>query len=99
MDLIKALFDKGAWLLMLPCALILLVIDPPMALTVGQWLLVAPILAGLAVIVSRIMFPKVSIPWLVAEIKNYNVAAGVLAAAFVLFVGMVFVALCLWAKA
>lgn len=95
----KSLFDKGAWLLMLPAALLLFFIDPAMLLTILQWLLVGLVIAGVTIIVSRIMFPQVSMPWLVAEIAKGNLAAGVTAAALILFVGLVFLGLVLWAKA
>lgn len=95
----KSLFDQGAWLLMLPAAALLFLIDPAMLLTIGQWLLVGLVIAGLTIIVTRIMFPQVSMPWLVAEIAKGNLAAGVTAAALILFVGIIFLGLVLWAKA
>lgn len=95
----KSLFDFGAWLLMLPAAFLLYWIDPPMLQTIVQWLLVAPILAGITIIVTRIVFPQVSIAWLVDQVGEGNQAAGQLAAALVLFVGVVFVGIVLWARA
>lgn len=97
--LIRSLFDQGAWLLMLPAALALIYIDPAMAQTIGQWILVPLVLAGFTIIVTRVMFPQVSIAWLVAEIRQGNVAAGLLAAALVLFVGLVFLGMVLWVRA
>lgn len=95
----KTLFDFSAWLLMLPAAIILYRIDPAMLMTVGQWLLVAPILAGITIIVTRLVFPSLSIGWMVSQVAEGNRAAGTLAAALVLFVGLVFLALVLWARA
>lgn len=94
-----ALFDSGAWMLMFPAAALLYWLDAPMVTTVVQWLLIAPIMAGLTIMVSRIIFPQVSIAWLVSEVSLGNRAAGTLAAALVLFVGIVFLALVIWARA
>ncbi|APQ14666.1 hypothetical protein BJP27_24135 (plasmid) [Pseudomonas oryzihabitans] len=95
----KSLLDKGAWLLMLPAALLLFFIDPAMLLTILQWLLVGLVIAGMTIIVSRIMFPQVNMAWLVGEIAKGNAAAGLTAAALILFVGIIFLGLVLWAKA
>lgn len=94
----KSLFDQGAWFLIVPAAYLLHDIDQAMFATVWQWLLVASVLAGLSIIVSRIVFPQVQIAWLVGEIKERNLAAGLLAAALVVFVGMIFLGLVLWAR-
>lgn len=95
----KSLFDQSAWLLMLPAAALLFWLDAAMMQTIVQWLLVAPILAGLTIIVTRLIFPQVSLSWLVAEVDQGNTAAGILAAALVLCVGIVFIGIALWARA
>lgn len=94
-----SLFDSTAWLLMLPAGLALYYIDSAMMATVVQWLLVAPLLAGITVIVTRVIFPQVSIAWLVAQVEERNVAAGMLAAALVIFVGLVFLGMVIWGRA
>jgi len=96
---VLALFDSTAWLLMLPPGLFLYYIDSAMLATVVQWLLIAPILAGITVIVSRVIFPQVSITWLVQQVEEGNQAAGLLAAALVIFVGMVFIGMVVWGRA
>lgn len=97
--LLAPMFDSAALFLMLPAAAALYHLDPAMLLTVVQWLLVAPILAGLAIMVSRMIFPQVSIKWLVEEVGKGNIAAGMLASGLVVFVSMIFIGLAVWARA
>jgi uncharacterized membrane protein len=95
----RALADKSAWLMIAPCALAIYFIDEAMFKTLIQWLLFAPILAGVAVIVSRIVFPQINLTDLVTEVKSGNVSAGILSGALVLFVALLVHALVTWAKA
>lgn len=95
----KALVDKSAWLLILPSVVALFFIDLSMLKTLLQWLVFAPVLAGVAVIVSRIVFPQIHLTDLVEQTQKGNVAASILASALVMFVAVVVVALVMWAKA
>lgn len=95
----KALADKSAWMLMIPSIVALCFIDMSMLKTLLQWLVFAPVLAGVAVIVSRIVFPQIHLSTLVEETEKGNTAAGILAAALVLFVALIVLALVMWAKA
>lgn len=96
---LKALLDKSAWLLILPPLLALFFIDTAMLQTLIQWLVFAPVLAGLAIIVSRVVFPQIHLSTLVEQTRQGNTAAGLLASALVLFVAIVIMALVMWAKA
>ncbi len=96
---LHALLDKGALLMILPCFLLLWFIDEAMVLTVVQWLLVAPIITGLAVIVSRMMFPQIELTQLVKEAHAGNRGAGVVVAGLLLFLGLLILSLVMWAKA
>ncbi|WP_443698637.1 hypothetical protein [Pseudomonas sp.] len=96
---VRALVDTSAWLMIAPCAIAIYFIDGAMFKTLIQWLLFAPIITGVAVIVSRIMFPQIHLTDLVAEVKTGNTAAGILGGALVLFVALLVIALVIWAKA
>lgn len=96
---LEALIDRSAWLLIIPALIALYLIDPVMLKTLAQWLVFAPVLAGLAIIVSRVAFPQIDLGELVADVRDGNTAAGILAAAVVLFVALLLLALILWAKA
>lgn len=96
---LRALIDKTALLMILPCLVVLWFIDGPMLLTVVQWLLVAPIITGLAVIVSRMMFPQIELTTLVKEAHKDNRAAALVVSGLLLFVGLLILSLVMWAKA
>lgn len=96
----SALFDRSAWLLIAPALAILCWIDPAMMKTVLQWSGIAVILAGLACIVSRIIFPQIHLGELVEAVKaDKSLPAAVVVAALVMFVAALIIALVLWAKA
>lgn len=93
------LADKSALFLIVPCAVVLYFIDGAMFKTLLQWLVFAPVLAGIAIIVSRVTFPQVNLTLLVKEAEGGNKAAGFVAGALIIFVGLLLLALVTWAKA
>lgn len=93
------LMDKSALFLIIPCAVALYFIDPAMFATLLQWIVFAPMLAGIAIIVSRVTFPQVHLTNLVKEASAGNRASGFVAGATIIFVGLLMLALVLWAKA
>lgn len=96
---LAALFDKSAWLLIAPAFAALYFIDAPSALTLAQWSLFALVIAGFAVVVSRIVFPQINLTRMLTEaLQENNLAAGFIIAALILFVGMVMLTLAIWAK-
>jgi hypothetical protein len=95
----QAFFDKSALLLIIPASVGLYFIDPTMMKTLLQWLIFAPILAGVAIIVSRIVFPQVKLTEFLISAKEGNVAAGMVASSIILFVSVIVIALVMWAKA
>jgi hypothetical protein len=96
---LEALIDKSAWMLMIPPIVLLYFIDPAMLKTLFQWLLFAPVLAGVAIMVSRIVFPQIHLGTLVDKTVEGSTAASILASALIMFVAAVVVALVMWAKA
>ncbi|WOL24238.1 hypothetical protein fHeYen801_028 [Yersinia phage fHe-Yen8-01] len=96
---VRALLDKSAWLMILPCLIVLYFVDESMLVTVIQWLLVAPIITGLAVFISRLMFPQIELTKLVTEAHGGNKAAGIVVAGLLAFTGLLILALVMWAKA
>ena len=94
-----ALLDKSALILILPALAGLFFIDRAMFSTLLEWLVFAPVLAGVAVIVSRIVFHRIDLTKLIIETEKGNVAAGILASAVLVFVALIFAALVTWAKA
>jgi uncharacterized membrane protein len=95
----KALGDKSALFLIIPAVAALFFIDAAMVKTLVQWLIFAPIIAGVAIMVSRVVFPQVNLTQLVKETHEGNKASAILAGALLLFVGVLVYALVTWAKA
>lgn len=95
----KALGDKSALILIIPAVAALFFIDAAMVKTLVQWLIFAPIIAGVAVLVSRIIFPHIDLTQLIRETHEGNKASAILAGALLLFVGLLVFALVTWAKA
>lgn len=96
---IKALFDTSAWILIAPSLIALFYIDESMLSTLVQWLVFAPVLAGVAVIVSRIVFPQIHLTTLVEQSIKGNQAAATLASSLVIFVAILVLSLVIWARA
>lgn len=95
----KVLGDKSALLLIVPAVAALFFIDAAMVKTLIQWLVFAPIIAGVAVVVSRIIFPHIDLTKLIKETHEGNKASAIVAGALLLFVGLLVFALVTWAKA
>lgn len=97
---IGALTDASAWLLIAPALAALYVIDPALAKTFAQWSIFGLVLAGAAVMISRIIFPQIDLQALVKSVlEDRSTAAGIVAASVVFFVGLVMLSLVIWAKA
>lgn len=96
----RALLDGSAWLMIMPAMGALFCFDPVLAKTMAQWCLPAVAIAGLAIIVSRVVFPQVHLNDLIDKVVGeQSLPAAVVIAALMLFVGVVFLAIVLWAKA
>lgn len=95
----RVLGDKSALFLILPFVAALFFIDTPMLKTLIQWLIFAPIIAGVAVMVSRVVFPQVDLTRLIKETHEGNKASAILAGSLFLFVGVLVFSLVTWAKA
>lgn len=84
---------------MLPSLICLWWLDAVLFKTIIEWLIVAPLITGLAVILSRIVFPQIDLGLLVDEVLLENKAAGIVIAGLMTFCGLLILALMLWARA
>lgn len=95
-----AVLDKSAWLLIGPALIALYAIDASLATTLLQWALFGLVLAGVSIIISRLVFPQIQLTALLESAHmEKNTAAGLVVAATIVFVALVMLALVLWAKA
>lgn len=95
---LAALLDKSAWLLIAPALIALYLLDPPLARTFAQWSLFFLVLAGMAVVISRIVFPQVDLTGFVRRAAGGDRASATVAAAIVLFVGILILSGVIWVK-
>lgn len=96
---LAALIDKSAWLLMLPALVIVYLADPAMLCTLLQWTAFFGIIAGIAVVISRIIFPQIHLEDLIQRaLEQRNPAAGMIVSAVIVFVGILIYAMVVWAK-
>lgn len=94
---VRALLDKSAWLLIALGAVVLGVSDWRMLLTLLSWAAFGAVLGGLTIILSKITFPTIRLSdWLERAAKG-DMAAALIAAALILFVGLLFNGFVHWA--
>ena len=97
---IRAMFDKSAWLLIAPALIAIFFFDPALGQTLVTWSAFGVAISGISVIISRIIFPQFDLSALYDHaVERRNLAAALMASAIVLFVGIVMMAMVIWAKA
>ena len=95
---ICALGDKSGWILLAIGALAFAA-DPKMLASLVSWVAFAFIAAAVTIFVSRLGFPSIKFSELLAMVKHEkNTAAAVVIASVVLYCGLIFVGVVLWAK-
>lgn len=96
----RAMFDKSAWMLILPALLVVFFLDPALGKTLITWSAFGIAISGLSVIISRIIFPQFNLTALYDKaVERGSLPAALMASAIVVFVGIVMLALVIWAKA
>ena len=91
--------DLSAWVLVLVALIPLFFIDRAMAMTLIQWTLYGLALAGVSVVISRIVLPQLDLSEWVARARENDPGAPLIIFSIVLFLGLIFLGLVLWAKA
>lgn len=92
--------DKRALIFIALCLGGTWLFDPVMAKTIGQFMLPAGAFAAFLVIISRYLFPQISLGMAVQQAaEEKSVAAGLLVLAVSLFMSFGFLALALWMRA
>ncbi len=95
---LKAFGDKSAWFLILPALGVLMLIDAPRVASITVWMLFGAVLAGFCVQISRIVWPGVDLPQLIAKAREEPLPASIIVAAIIIFVAVMFLSLALWTK-
>jgi len=91
--------DARAWVLILGLSIAYMVfIDPVMFKAVMSWVPQWLAFPALLVIVSRYIFPMISLSSLMAEVDKGNVAAAIVVLSIVLFVAIGLISVSLWGR-
>lgn len=98
-----ALFDGSAWFLILPALAWMWYRDPPLVKSIVEWTLLFLVLAGIAVMVSRIVFPHLDLGAFLTRAaggdgKPGDVAAAIVVAALIIFVAWIMQTIAGWAR-
>lgn len=95
---LSAFLDKSAWILVIIGALILGFTDGVLLGVLVKWTSFMFIVAGLAIVLSKLVFPTISFSAFIEYVKAGNIAAGMVMAAVILFVAMAMYTVVFWAK-
>ena len=93
--------DLSAWILVIVALIPLFFIDRAMALTLVQWTLYGLALAGVAVVISRVVLPQIDLSEWVELARKTDGPPGAHWIVFdvMMFLAITFLGLVLWAKA
>lgn len=94
----QAFAPKAVWLLTIPALLLLGMLDWPLVKTLLQWSVFALVLAGVSIVLSMLIFPQIDLEELVNKAAETPQGSATLAAAVILFLGVLFYTLVFWAK-
>lgn len=92
-------YDPTAWTLIALCAGGVWLFDPIMAKTLVEWVLLFGLFAGVAVIISRHVFPQISVTAAVNMAMQSATGAAILVFGICLFMSFLVLAITLWGKA
>lgn len=93
------LMDLSAWVLILVALIPLALIDWAMVKTLFQWTVFGTALAGLSIVISRIVLPQINLTEWVELARDGKPGAALVVLSTCLVVATVFLGLVLWAKA
>lgn len=81
----QSLLDVSAWMLILIGVVGIAITSWTLALTLFQFSLVTCVIAGVAIIVSRVVFPQINLAELVNEAKTTPLGAAIVAFSIIVF--------------
>ena len=95
---LSAFIDKSGWLLAAVGAIVVGISDLSLLLTLLQWTAFSMVMAGVVIVISRVMFPQIKLTEFVEEAKKGNVAASIVVFSVVSFCAVMFIGIVLWSK-
>jgi hypothetical protein len=95
---IRPMGDMTTWVLLTLSLVPLYLIDRALVVTLVQWSAYGLALTGLAVMLSRIVFPQIDLTEWVETARGGNIVAGFVILSVALVVSMLVLSLVLWAR-
>ncbi len=93
------LLDLSAWCLIITAAIPLALFQPSMLITLGTWTAYGIALAGISIMLNRLVLPMVRLQKWLELAREGNVAAAIVVAAVLALYGILFIGMIIWAKA
>lgn len=95
---LRPFLDISVWVLILTGGLPLAFLDPAMLLTMVQWTFLGILFMGVAILLSRIAFPQIDLTAHVHAAGRGELPSALIVAAVVVFLGLTFMGVVLWAR-
>ncbi len=95
---LTALIDGSAWLLIVPFLALWYLFDPLGMQVMVLWITHLPVVVGVTIILSRIVFPDIKLTELIADVRAGNVASAVVVLGLLIFVGLLILTAAGWVK-
>jgi hypothetical protein len=99
LEILRSLKQQSVWLLILPALIILALVDFDLVITLLQWSLFALVLAGVAIVVSMVVFPQIHLSTLMSRVVAGDRSAAIVVQGLLIFFGLLFFSMVYWAKA
>ena len=94
---LKGFTDRSAWLLVLVGGAILGVTDYRLLLTLVAWVAFTAVLAGITIMLSRVVFPTIDLGEWIDKARGGEMPAALIVAALLVFAGLLFNGVVSWA--
>lgn len=96
---LRAIWDPSVLLLIIPALIVVFFVDTAMAYTLLEWMAFAPVVVGLSVLISQLVFYQIPFGELVRKVNNENsVAAAMVISALILFTAILSYAIVSWVR-
>jgi hypothetical protein len=95
---VSPFYDPSAWILIIVCGGGVMLFDPVTVKTITQWTLNFGIFAGVAVIISRLIFPQIDLSAHVRAAHDGNIGSGLVVLSVALVMAFLLLSLTLWGK-
>lgn len=96
---LRAIWDPSVLILIIPALVVVFFVDSSMAYTLLEWIAFAPVVVGLSVLISQVVFYQIKFGELVKKVRYENsIAAAMVVSALIIFVSILSYAIVSWVR-